>query len=704
MKLTNIFTKLVEALKPSEYRPYVKNWDKKRYEELFKNHQSADKHHFRIYLPLHGEKKPVHPLPEVVSAVKDAGYEIMDYLTGIASKVGDPKRQIKIGKLLKDPEVQNKFANDPQRRSSKNAEFYVVISRHPYDIAGMSTDRGWKSCMNLKDGVNRHYVALDVKEGTLIAYVVKSDDKNINRPVGRVLIKPFVNISNSEEIALGVENRVYGTDVPGFRQQVVKWADEINNTKDLNGVFTLSNKLYNDGGANQPKMIGKNFTDAQRIYHNPDLIKDIENPSEELQMMAVLSRPASVQFIKNPTKKVIKTIISKVGAHYFGYMKRIGVKIPDETATELFQDFPEMIGYISHPTLEQFKDAFERGGTQIMYYLMEAKPPLEFLMWALSKDVGVIRYFEDHHHTEQLHDYLLQHHFDPKKEETWNHALYGIRFASKKTIEKLVQLAGGHKVLQHLDYYDGRNKISKKQGDAAVKEDPEALKRIPKKYISPPVQLEAALKDPKVINYIKKDLREKVIEENPDAIRYVVTGNEMTGKMSQIGLHLSWIAVKKKPEVIKHIDMPPEDMVQYCVDHDPKLLLNVKTKYWPIKAMAAYIVKNPSDGAVAYIQDALKRSRLYSKKWQAVLNAVEVEKRKSAGKKIDALNGIKKGTIISIRKSGRWDHVQVIEFLDDKWPDDEAEVVVKSTGGAQFKYSYATLAHYMRDGDLAVTV
>lgn len=36
-----------------------------------------------------------------------------------------------------------------QRISSKDTEYVIVLSRHPYDIAGMNTGRGWKSCMNL---------------------------------------------------------------------------------------------------------------------------------------------------------------------------------------------------------------------------------------------------------------------------------------------------------------------------------------------------------------------------------------------------------------------------------------------------------------------------------------------------------------------------------------------------------------------------
>lgn len=41
----------VAALQPSQYRKYVKGWNKQRYEELFKKYTNDPKA-YRIYLPL----------------------------------------------------------------------------------------------------------------------------------------------------------------------------------------------------------------------------------------------------------------------------------------------------------------------------------------------------------------------------------------------------------------------------------------------------------------------------------------------------------------------------------------------------------------------------------------------------------------------------------------------------------------------------
>jgi len=48
---------------------------------------------------------------------------------------------------------------------SQVTEAPVVISRHPYDVAGMSTGKRWQSCKSI-DGMNKHY--LDTEVGHLL--------------------------------------------------------------------------------------------------------------------------------------------------------------------------------------------------------------------------------------------------------------------------------------------------------------------------------------------------------------------------------------------------------------------------------------------------------------------------------------------------------------------------------------------------------
>lgn len=144
-----------------------------------------------------------------------------DYLsTGLYSMFSDG-RNIRIGKMIKTCLKKKAFMTNDQQNEAENAlkilemfsspqnreNYIVVISMHPYDIAGMSTDRGWRSCMNLVDGRYKRYVMSSMLNGVLIAYFCRKNDTtdwgdtegkhhknnkpNIQHPLGRVLIKPY---------------------------------------------------------------------------------------------------------------------------------------------------------------------------------------------------------------------------------------------------------------------------------------------------------------------------------------------------------------------------------------------------------------------------------------------------------------------------------------------------------------------------------
>lgn len=133
----------------------------------------------------------------------DLNYDIrkLDYIHGTVdvaqqTQRGEKIRTLKIGKLLKNkPDMMAKFAADPIRLTSKldTKKLYIVLSNHAYDIAGMSADRKWTSCMDVLGGSNRQWVKEDIKWGTVVAYLVEENDKNINNPLGRILIKPYLD-------------------------------------------------------------------------------------------------------------------------------------------------------------------------------------------------------------------------------------------------------------------------------------------------------------------------------------------------------------------------------------------------------------------------------------------------------------------------------------------------------------------------------
>ena len=146
---------LLEALTPSQYRDLYKYWNPKAYEKLFHNFNGQkDKKAFRLYLPLETpptqqEKDPVEKeVATYLAQLPKTGYVITDYAGGYAVS-NDGGNPIKIGKLLSNnPDLLQRYSKSKQG-TIKQSNLLVCISRHPYDISGMSTNRGWTSCMNM---------------------------------------------------------------------------------------------------------------------------------------------------------------------------------------------------------------------------------------------------------------------------------------------------------------------------------------------------------------------------------------------------------------------------------------------------------------------------------------------------------------------------------------------------------------------------
>jgi hypothetical protein len=294
----NIITnesKYFEALKPSQFREYVKEFDRNRYLDIFKkigDKYDHDRNYYRVYIPL--IKKPIKGYisdthKEVDSFLKDNNCQLLDYIKGKA-KFNDSKNETTIGKLLtklKNEDLNKKFISDEKRKSlSIDDELSVVISRHPYDIAGSDTDRNWTNCMTIgtdksnrltkimdeyektkrkelldkiqdykRDGANVRYLMDEVREGSLISYLIKSSDKNIENPLAVLNIKPYEG--ENEEVALFSSNNMYGKKRDDFKKTVDLILDEYFNN--YSGQFKINSKVYNDGEESRLRGVFKKY-------------------------------------------------------------------------------------------------------------------------------------------------------------------------------------------------------------------------------------------------------------------------------------------------------------------------------------------------------------------------------------------------------------------------------------------------------------
>jgi len=152
---------------------------------------------------------------------------------------------------------------------SNKINLSVVISRNPYDIAGMSTDRRWTSCMKLPNddpsiypgGAYHQHLMHDIELGTLVAYLIEPIDKNIDRPYARIAIKPYQNIID-KSIMLYPESKIYHDDsldeniYEEFNKIVHEFLDKIQDSKE--GIFESMPDLYNDSKENFKIKTNKN--------------------------------------------------------------------------------------------------------------------------------------------------------------------------------------------------------------------------------------------------------------------------------------------------------------------------------------------------------------------------------------------------------------------------------------------------------------
>lgn len=205
----------------------------------------------------------------VLHALHRSGYTTENYKTGLVSHTDTPDKKVKISKALevaglKDSEVnwkinkrtpngsveenksgtlQKAYENDPERGAAKG-EKGIVFTRNKYDVAGMSTDRGWSSCMNMVDGENKKYLEHDINHGTVTAYFVHHDDQGLKSPVGRVNLKKFKN--GNGHVIYRPEESVYGTVPKNAVKHIHEWSEK--NYPSQPGIYVKATGLYNDDG------------------------------------------------------------------------------------------------------------------------------------------------------------------------------------------------------------------------------------------------------------------------------------------------------------------------------------------------------------------------------------------------------------------------------------------------------------------------
>jgi hypothetical protein len=298
-----------------------------------------------------------------------------DYITGVCFKKTDTERKQpnKIGKLLQKhineegvSDLLDSFKKDPTR-STKLKNSKVVISRHPYDIAGMSTDRSWRSCMTyafkginypegeVKAGINVRYVQNDIELGSIVAYLVSPEDVlpngkiAIKRPLSRILMKPNKNSENSNDYAYSL-GRTYGASNLKFSDFVKNWLIENINKNTKGKTYLINSQLYDDSDETVNfKAIKQGSNLANRIF-----FEALENSTDP-------------KYFNNFT-------VNTGEGNYGGVFLEFGInfKIPDNIKLPKFRYQNENLPKYLIEILNKINIKSRRGGRSFDYSLIES--------------------------------------------------------------------------------------------------------------------------------------------------------------------------------------------------------------------------------------------------------------------------------------------------------------------------------------------
>jgi hypothetical protein len=646
-----------EALTFKQARPYMKVWDPNFHKAVFEREPRTDRGARRIYLPFETDSTKPIIIPDQLqqylrTAIPNKPYmtDADVYMQGLSYEVANPSRKLGIGKMLarslaseSDPDrkaelqdIKKTFDADPQRAATRKPDKLIVISRHPYDVAGMSTDRGWSSCMNLVDGVNKRYVLRDVKQGSIVAYLINADDVNIRHPLARILIRPYGEKGNPQNIAM-MADVVYGTAPASFKTQVDAWVNTRYN-QDKSGLFCMKPGLYADEAPRRIKLVSD--ATLQTWTHN-QLVQYLYREAEEANYERVARlRPDADAILTQVTikgnlgaAKYIKqspslATFQKIADEFSDLSVLKFLQNPsDEIIAYSIKRDPKAIVYLKNRTEKQNQDLFKliQKHPDLIYQVHDPKPELILTAimntkreWQIHGILSTYAHELTMSQVKQVTMHVLKNNMS-LSEEFPDHML-------KKLVQAYPDLRSDPKVILNF-----------------LKHSPESMETFD--MWTPEVAQQAIISYNVELGQIPFPYTKMLLalaQLDPDKVDTrlikIVTGNHNYDVLDQLGpIVIKWQnhpLVKKHttdmlsvlPYLIKHVDNPTSEQVEVAVredfesggDHE----LSGIFEYEPHKAMwdrllkqdpeYVYWILNPPQKLLSQVISSWPKHRLYN--------------------------------------------------------------------------------------------
>ena len=288
-------------------------------------------------------------------------------------KLHKEQPQLELDKLIKN------FNEDRLRDGNTKIDYdhlMICITKNPIDVLNQSTDRKWTSCMNLHNkGEQKCYVPEDIKEGTILAYLIESKDIKIQDPLARLAIKPYKG-SLKEETFLKVSNNcydvLYGSFVESMREEFQKQTEDYiekyhnSKLKQQENIYNLSSNLYRDEGEYE---INKGNIDTEKLMY--DSITKFSNEADlvfDTGLGAWIFQVGKKQgIVKTNGDIILKPYYYDIeqldGMEHIYKLKQLGYyKIFNMKTKELFSVSPlvtYMTNYYDHSDFEDMKEYYK---------------------------------------------------------------------------------------------------------------------------------------------------------------------------------------------------------------------------------------------------------------------------------------------------------------------------------------------------------
>lgn len=160
-------------------------------------------------------------------------------------------REVKLGKIIKDPKLRDYLASDMTREGSKIAKSVFKTSTvRGIEVAGQTnpepnhlhpSGHSWvKSCKNIKTGLFKDKLHSEIKHGTVVHFVHDHDGKEIYR----VTLQPHHNEAGDTIYAVDSE---YGVKHPAFTKSAHNTADKLSGEY-KSDVFSKNSEVYDGNG------------------------------------------------------------------------------------------------------------------------------------------------------------------------------------------------------------------------------------------------------------------------------------------------------------------------------------------------------------------------------------------------------------------------------------------------------------------------